>query len=200
MIRVTTFEQMQAAQAARARVLDPAARIAAAAATSTRLALLNPTAPPMADDLLARYLRFVAALEAAQARYILIGGYAVAYHGHLRGTDDFDIWAEPTAENFTRVLAAAEAYGESVADLRGYDYTRPLNFHLGGDRFYIDVINHIAGVRFADAWPRAIRATLQGQPTWVISLDDLIAAKRATDRAQDRADLEGLLGAADNTR
>lgn len=195
MIRVLSFEQMQARQATQVQALTPPERVAAAAATSARLAQLTPTAPPMADDLLARYLRFAAALEAAQARYILIGGYAVAFHGHLRGTDDFDIWAEPTAENFTRVLTAAEAYGESVTDLRVYDYTRPLNFHLGGDRFYIDVISHIAGVRFADAWPRAIRAELQGQPTWVISFDDLVSAKRAADRAQDRADLEGLLGA-----
>jgi hypothetical protein len=196
MIQVMSFEQMRAQRTAVVREQTPSARILLAASLSQQLSSLAPThRSAMPDDLLSRYLRFVAALEAAKVHYILIGGYAVAYHGHLRGTDDFDVWAEPTAENYTRLLAAAEAYGESVSDLRGYDYTRPLNFHLGGDHLYIDVINHIAGVSFAEAWPRAIRAELQGQPTWVISLDDLITAKRAAGRLQDQADIEGLTGA-----
>jgi hypothetical protein len=76
-----------------------------------------------------------AALNDAGARYLLVGGYAVAFHGQPRFTKDFDIWVESSAENADRVFAALEMFGAPLANLTPEDLTQPdLIFQIGVPR------------------------------------------------------------------
>ena len=66
-----------------------------------------------------------AALNAAQAKYLLIGGYAVAHHAQPRFTKDLDVWVEPTPENAARVLRALTEFGAPAAGLTLADLSQP---------------------------------------------------------------------------
>jgi hypothetical protein len=136
----------------------------------------------------------LSALSAADARFLVIGAYAVGVHGHPRATKDLDVWVEASPDNAARVMAALRSFGAPVTDLSEQDLASPgVGFMMGIPPRRIDVLTKIAGVEFADAWPRRIEAAFgEGLRCPVIGLDDLLANKRAADRLQDRADVEAL--------
>ena len=134
-----------------------------------------------------------AALNAAGARYLLVGGYAVAFHAEPRFTKDLDIWTEPSAANAVLVREALQAFGAPLQDLTVADLGRVgLVFQIGVPPNRIDIITSIDGVEFAEAWPGQAETTYGDQPIPVIGRADLIRNKRASGRPQDLLDLEVL--------
>jgi len=137
-----------------------------------------------------------AALNAAQARYLLVGGYALAIHAVPRFTKDLDVWVDPTADNAERVVEALRQFGAPLAALTGADLARPgLIYQIGIPPNRIDILTAIDGVVFEAAWPARLLTTYGDQPVAVIGRADLIRNKRATGRAQDALDaavLEGM--------
>ena len=145
------------------------------------------------------YEEFIALLNEHRVRYLIIGAQALAYHARPRATKDLDIFIEPSARNATRLLAALrEFFGvetnytiEDVIDSRSI-------IQIGVAPVRIDLFSHVPGVgRFADAWEKRVNGRFGPVRTYVISLDDLIAAKEATNRLQDRADVRALKRARD---
>lgn len=134
-----------------------------------------------------------AAFNAAQVRYLLVGGYALAFHGRPRFTRDLDVWLEPNAENAARAYAALGAFGAPLQELQAGDLERPgLIFQIGVAPNRIDVLTGIDGLTFADAWPDRQETLYWDQPVPVISRDHLILNKRSTGRPQDLLDVEEL--------
>jgi MFS family permease len=134
-----------------------------------------------------------AALSEAGARYLLVGGYAVAFHAEPRFTKDLDVWAESTPENAVRVLQALRAFGAAVGDLTAADLTRPgLVFQIGVPPNRIDVVTSIDGVTFGEAWAGQVETTYGDQTVPVIGRRHLIQNKRASGRPQDLLDIELL--------
>lgn len=134
-----------------------------------------------------------AALNAARARFLLVGGYALAHHGHPRFTRDLDVWVEPAPGNSHRVFAALEAFGAPLQELRREDLEREgLIFQIGVAPNRIDVITAIDGVAFGEAWEARDETTYGGEPVPVLGRSHLMANKRATGRPQDLVDLEEL--------
>ncbi len=134
-----------------------------------------------------------AAFNAAQVRYLLVGGYALAFHGRPRFTKDLDVWLEPGVENAARAYAALEAFGAPLSDLRPGDLERPgLIFQIGVAPNRIDVLTAIDGVTFDEAWPDRQETRYSDQTVPVISRQHLILNKRATGRAQDLLDADEL--------
>lgn len=134
-----------------------------------------------------------AALNAAEARYLLVGGYAVAFHAQPRFTKDLDVWTEPTPDNAARVLAALRAFGAPTGALTVQDLARPgIVFQMGVPPNRIDVVTAIDGVSFAEAWPRRSSTTYGEQPVPVIGKADLVRNKRASGRPQDLLDVASL--------
>ncbi|SRR6266511_4238201 len=132
-----------------------------------------------------------AAFNAARVRYLLVGGYALAFHGRPRFTKDLDVWLEPDTENAARAHAALEAFGAPLQELRAGDLERPgLIFQIGVAPNRIDVA--IDGLTFADAWPDRQETRYADQTVPVISRRHLILNKRATGRPQDLLDAEEL--------
>jgi hypothetical protein len=125
---------------------------------------------------------------------MVIGAYAVGVHGHPRATKDLDVWIEATPDNAGRVIHALRQFGAPLSGLSEEDIATPgVGFMMGIPPRRIDVLTKISGVEFADAWPRRIEASFgAGLRCPVISIADLIINKRASDRLQDRADVEAL--------
>jgi hypothetical protein len=139
------------------------------------------------------FLDLLTALNAADARYMLVGGHAVGFHGVPRATKDIDVWIEATPENAARVMKALRAFGAPLGGLSDADLSRPgPGFRMGAPPFRIEILTEISGVSFGDAWPRCVAARVEGIDLPIISREDLVTNKRAAARARDLADVEAL--------
>lgn len=134
-------------------------------------------------------------LHTAGARFVVLGGHAVAFHGHPRATKDLDILVEADADNAKRVYAALAAFGAplsafevSVEDFASYDGV----LQLGVPPRRIDIINRADGISFAEAVADGESFTLEGREIPVIGRGALIKNKRAAGRPQDLADVKAL--------
>lgn len=134
------------------------------------------------------------------ADFVVVGGYAVAYHGYVRATKDLDILVRATAENARKVYRALAAFGAPLAtlgatedDFATYDGV----LQIGVPPLRIDIITRIDGITFAQASADCATVDIEGRTIAVIGRDALIANKRASDRPQDRADVAALLSAND---
>lgn len=142
-------------------------------------------------------------LADAGARFMVVGGYAVAYHGHPRATKDIDIWVDPTPANAPKVFEAIAKFGAPIAqlgiteaDLQSYDGV----IQLGVPPVRIDLLCRIDGVGFEQAWDERDVVTIEGRRVGIIGLERLLQNKRASGRTQDLADVEVLERAARDGR
>ena len=131
------------------------------------------------------------ALNAAQARYLVIGGIACILHGYIRATTDLDVLIERSPGNAERVLEglAKIGYGFAREWTAKELLARPIT--VIGDDPAVDVFTVAWTVKYEDAVRRAASAEVEGVVIPLIGLDDLIATKR-TGRLQDAADIEAL--------
>jgi predicted nucleotidyltransferase len=144
--------------------------------------------PPDFRDLLVEFAR-----EGAEA--ILVGGWAVAFHGHPRTTKDIDLVLEGSSENLARASRALARFGApanvvaAVAVMREDEVV-----YLGAPPLRIDLLRSIDGVDPQTLFAGAVEAVLDGVRLRVISVEHLIANKRAAGRQQDLVDVEKLEG------
>jgi len=139
------------------------------------------------------FIDLLAVFNAHTVEYIVVGAHALAAHGHVRATKDFDIWVRPCDENARKVFAALVEFGAPLHDLTEQDLATPGTvFQIGIPPIRIDVITAIDGVAFASAWPDRIHVPLGGIAVPVLSRHHLMANKKASGRLQDLADLEWL--------
>jgi hypothetical protein len=140
------------------------------------------------------FLQLLSSLLAAEAKFLVVGAYAVGVHGKPRATKDLDIWIEASQENAPRVIAALRAFGAPLGDLVAADLEQAgTGFKMGSAPRRIDILTKIEGITFDQAWPNRIEADFgSGVRCAVISLDDIITNKRAAGRPQDLADVATL--------
>jgi hypothetical protein len=132
-------------------------------------------------------------LASERIEYLLVGGYAVSYHGYPRPTGDLDIWVSAQPENASRlnVALAKFGFGESAAD-PGLFLAPGRVVRMGVPPVRIELINKISGVDFAACYARRARITWDGTPVNLICFEDLLANKRAAGRAKDANDVMQL--------
>lgn len=130
-------------------------------------------------------------LNAASARYVVVGARALQLWGTSRATQDIDILIEPTIENAARVLEALGTIGFGFAreHLPEDIIANPVT--IIGDSPRVDILTSAWNLRWSDAAPRATTFEVEGVPIPTASIEDLIASKR-TGRLQDAADIEVL--------
>jgi hypothetical protein len=134
-----------------------------------------------------------AALNAAGADYLLVGGYALAVHAAPRFTKDLDVWVRPSAGNARRVWTALREFGAPLGELSEEDLATPgIVFQIGLPPNRIDVLTAIDGVEFDAAWPGRAETSYGGQPVHVIGKRELVLNKRASGRPQDLVDADLL--------
>lgn len=136
---------------------------------------------------------FVASLNACGVRYLVVGGYTVALHGHPRYTKSIDVWLEATPENALRIVEALEAFGFGSLGLTESDFLTPDQIiQLGYPPNRIDLLTSLTGVDFARCYPARVSVDMDGLPIDFIDLENLMKNKRAVARSQDLADLDNL--------
>lgn len=130
-------------------------------------------------------------------RSLIIGGMAVAFHGHERFTKDIDIWISPDPRNARRVYAALKEFGAPVSRLKPSDFEDTEGFVvIGAEPFRVDILMGPPGVAFDDAWKRRVKSKAGTLFANYVSREDLIALKKAAGRAVDKRDINALLASA----
>lgn len=130
-----------------------------------------------------------------RAEYLIVGGYALAAHGHPRYTGDLDFWVGTDVSNAKRLLNVLKAFGfgalgVGLGDLTANDRV----IQLGYSPRRIDLLTSIDGVEFAPCYARRMVVPVGGLNLNFIALADFKTNKRATGRHKDLADLEALDG------
>jgi len=139
------------------------------------------------------FKEFLESLNNNQVRYLVIGGYAVALHGHPRYTKDIDIWIDRSAENAERMIAALADFGFASLGLQEDDFLEAGQIiQLGNPPNRIDLLTSLSGVDFASCFQTRVTVEVEGIPVNFIDLDNLKQNKRASGRFQDLADIENL--------
>ncbi len=139
------------------------------------------------------FKEFIASLNSNQVRYLVVGGYAVAVHGHPRYTKNIDIWIENTPENAQKLIAAIDQFGFGSLGLQATDFLEPDTIiQLGYPPNRIDLLTSLAGVQFSNCFSEKLEVNLDGVAIFFIDLKNLILNKTASGRTQDLADVENL--------
>ena len=137
---------------------------------------------------------FLRLLEVHRVDYMIVGGYAVAYHGFPRFTKDIDVFFSDEADNLARLQAALVEFGFQAASVPLETLGRPdAVLAIGVEPVRIDLLNRIAGVNFADARPNTVRGRYGGVEVTFIGKEDLLRNKRASGRPRDLGDIDELL-------
>jgi predicted nucleotidyltransferase len=137
---------------------------------------------------------FLKLLNDHEVEYLLLGGYAVAYHGFPRTTLDMDIWIANTAENADKMIIVMRAFGFTGDISPQLFRTDDSVVRMGVPPMKIEVMTHASGVDFSACFQRKTVDTIDGARVNVISLEDLRTNKAAAGRHKDLDDLEHLPG------
>lgn len=139
------------------------------------------------------FKEFIELLNANQVRYLVVGGYAVALHGHPRYTKDLELWVECDIQNAQALIKALSQFGMDSLGLSEQDFLTPDQVvQLGYPPNRIDILVSISGVEFSDCFPKRVEVSLDGVVVNFIDLEHLRLNKKASGRMQDLADLENL--------
>jgi hypothetical protein len=130
-------------------------------------------------------------------RYLIVGGYAFGVHAEPRATKDLDLFIRPDEENSQALFRALTQYGAPLDGLSPADFMDGSVFHIGQPPARVDILQHIDGISFDQAWENRIEGFVDSEvPTVVIPKDDLIQNKLASGREQDILDVKKLRAAA----
>ena len=139
------------------------------------------------------FKEFLRLLNAHQVEYLLIGGYAVGYHGYPRATADMDIWIALQPANAERIVAVLKEFGFDLPELSPELFLKEWQIiRLGVPPVRIELATTVSGVNFNECYAERIADMLDGVKVNLISLRHLKINKKASGRHQDLADLENL--------
>ena len=139
------------------------------------------------------FKEFLKLLNAHQVEYLLIGGYAVGYHGYPRATADMDIWIAMNPSNSQRIVIALKEFGFDPPELSPELFLKEWQIiRMGVPPIRIELATTISGVNFNECYAERVADILDGVKVNLISLRHLKINKKASGRHQDLADLENL--------
>ncbi len=128
-----------------------------------------------------------------KVEYMIVGGFALAFHGAPRFTGDIDLLVKPDIENARRILAALKDFGFEFSNLSEADFLKLDNvIQLGFPPVRIDIVTSISGVD----WQTAAKGKIAGKygdiEVFFIGKEEFIANKKSSGRLKDLADIESL--------
>jgi len=151
----------------------------------------------VAEILFEDFVDFLDALNKSETEYLVVGGYAVVYHGYHRTTGDLDIWVNRTEANYKLLLKAFAIFGMPIFDMtlsNFLDVDKFDVFKFGKSPVRIDVLTACKGLVFEEAFHQSAKVTFDGVQVNMIDVRDLIKAKKAAGRYKDLDDIEHLEG------
>ena len=141
------------------------------------------------------FQEFLIALNQADVKYVLVGGYSVIYHGFPRTTGDLDVFVEVSKVNYLNIKKAFGIFGLSLFDMTEENFlnNNAINvFSFGRSPIAIDILKEITGVSFEEVYNQAIETVIEEVPLRVINLAHLKQNKKQSGRNKDLNDLENL--------
>jgi hypothetical protein len=139
------------------------------------------------------FREFIQLLNEHNVLYLVVDGYAVAFHGYPRYTKDIDIWIYLDQDNAEKLLKALEDFGFGSLDLKVEDFLDPDQVvQLGYPPNRIDLITDLKGVEFCICYSAKVEVEIEGTKVNFIDSENLKKNKQATGRHQDLADVENL--------
>ena len=139
------------------------------------------------------YKEFLRLLRAHSVEYLLIGGWAVGYHGYPRATYDLDVWIAIAPANAERVVKALADFGFDVPELTTDLFLKDDSIvRMGVEPVRIELMTSISGVEFDECYRERLETTMNDVPVSLINLHYLKINKKASGRLKDLADLEQL--------
>jgi len=142
-------------------------------------------------------LSFFKSLEEYNVKFILIGGFAMAFHGHVRATHDLDIWLKDSAENIEKFIDVLKEHGvKGLNELRSFEMIPGFTqFQIGDSGFVVEPLKSLKTLKeydFDAAYGRAEHGSFGEVRFKVIHAKDLLKEKEATNRPKDQGDIEHL--------
>jgi hypothetical protein len=141
------------------------------------------------------FLDFLKLFNQFHVEYILVGGYAVIFHGYNRTTGDLDVWVQPTLNNYRKMMCAFKEFGLSPFNMTEDLFLNSNEndvFTFGRPPVSIDILTKVKGLDFDNAFTNSSMVIFDGVEVNMIDLRDLKKAKRAAGRPKDMDDLEHL--------
>ena len=136
---------------------------------------------------------FLRLLNEKAVKYLLVGGYAVGYHGYPRATNDIGFFVEMSRENAEKIVEAIRAFGFNPPELAPELFLKDEQIiRMGFAPLRIEILTGISGVGFAECFAEKVVAELDGIKVNILDLQNLKINKRASGRLKDLADLENL--------
>lgn len=136
---------------------------------------------------------FLRLLSDQGVEYLIVGGYAVAFHGYVRATNDLDLFFRKTPANIARIGRALLCFGLPTTPAERERFSEPGNIiRMGVPPVRLEMINSISGVSFALAWRHRIEGLYGEVPVFYLSRADLLVNKLESGRPKDLADIAEL--------
>jgi predicted nucleotidyltransferase len=136
---------------------------------------------------------FVVLLNKHNVEYMIVGGYALAFHGKPRHTGDLDIWINLSDDNAQKMLQVIREFGLASLGLKATDFLQKGAItQIGYPPLRIDILNEIDGVNFKEAEQNLMTIDVDGLLIKYIGLDDLIKNKQVSGRHRDISDVKEL--------
>ncbi len=140
------------------------------------------------------YEELFCALNAHKIKYLVVGAHAVAFYAQPRFTKDLDVWVPTALNDSKQVYQALKAYGAPLHGVTPKDFARPGTFlQIGVAPVRVDILTEVSGLTAQEAWKRRVKTRYGTTSIAVLGLDELIKAKQASGRPQDKLDLAKLL-------
>ena len=139
------------------------------------------------------FREFLRLLNSYEVSYLLIGGFAVGYHGYPRATGDMDIWIAATLENADKIVRLLKAFGFDVPQLNRELFLKKRQvIRIGVPPIRIEMLTDISGVSFDECYDKRVTDLIDGVSVSIISLAHLKVNKKASGRTKDLHDFECL--------
>jgi hypothetical protein len=139
---------------------------------------------------------FIQALNNNKVDYLLVGGYAVVFHGYSRTTGDMDLWVDCSKANYQKLILAFQDFKMPLFDMTETKFLQKDKFDVfrfGRKPVAIDIMTKMADLDFKDCYKQAQFFDDDGLILPVVHINNLITAKKAAGRGKDLTDLEFLL-------
>lgn len=138
---------------------------------------------------------FINALNKAEVKYVLVGGYSVIYHGFPRTTGDLDIFVEVSSDNYKKLCDAFHLFHLPTFDMTENNFlhnNKLTVFSFGRAPVSIEILKEISGITFEEVYKNCLSVNFEGLNLRIINLSDLRKNKAASRRPKDLNDLENL--------
>ena len=135
---------------------------------------------------------FISLMHANGVDFVIVGSFALSFHGHPRATGDMDIWVRKSPENASKILKVLDEFGFGSLGVTGDDFLDDKVIQLGQPPVRIDLMTELDGLNPDEVWAGRVAGRFGDMPVFYLGRDAFIRNKRSLGRHKDLADLEAL--------